>query len=544
MGISTFPAASAGGITARTLKEQVFNASGTWTYPTSSNFDGTVWVTAVGGGGAGGSFSFGSSGNYPVAVTGGGGGGRVLVNQEVNVYTGGNQTVTIGAGGHSNISSGFGDSCGGYSMFGSPVVANYYPDPNMRRGVIGSAANRDYADAYFTTTPSNYPSFTDPYPTDSTSSNGPKTGGVSNEWVPFLNSTTYSLWFPIQPSKNLDLIFQYTSNGTSGTITPVVKYYNSTNTIISSDTCASYTVSSSGTTFTTYKATGLASPANAVQAQIVFTGGTAGGITGLTLSPTSLGLTQPISGNSSGYGWSGSPQNSWTVKSTGTNLKNFLIAQGGGAGWGFTRYGNGSILWRCNGDSGWTSGGHSVADEGSGSIPTSYQWFLAGHGGGAGGDAITPDYTSNYTMSASTTFGGPYFGGTGIYSRSNYKPYSGSANRALFRPYVGGGLGTTSTFYYTGNTNQYPIDNGGKPGSGINGLGNGGIGAWYTQVSGMTNYNDPFARSNTRATTYNQSYNTNIEPNTGNGGHGIYAAGNTTNGQHGSSGLVIVRWYE
>jgi len=155
MGISTFPAASAGGVTARNYKEQIFNSSGTWTYPSSSNFDGTVEVTCVGGGGAGGGFR-NTSGQNANGITGGGGGGRVILNQKISVLNSGNQTVTIGAGGVSNWTSGFGSSSGRYSIFGSPNIANYYPDPHVRWGLWNNGSNsiRQYPESVYSSTSS------------------------------------------------------------------------------------------------------------------------------------------------------------------------------------------------------------------------------------------------------------------------------------------------------------------------------------------------------------------------------------------------------
>jgi len=541
MGISTFPAASAGGITARTLKEQVFNASGTWTYPSSSNFDGTIFVTAVGGGGSAGCI-FANSGSYPTGATGGGGGGRVILNKEINVFSGGNQTVTIGAGGVSNT-NGFGESNGGYTIFGTPVIANYYPDPNLRRGFTHAGSNPTYPEMGWTSTSSSYPTWQVPLATESTSNSGPKTGGISTEYVQLSSNANFSMYFSVEPNKSLDLLFQYTYYSGTASQTPTINWYNSNLEYVQGDSCTSVTMPSSGSTFQTYKHTGLTSPSTARYAQIRF-GTFGGGITGLTLAPTSLGLTQPVSGNSTGYQWSGSPENSWTVKSTGTNLANFVIAQGGASGWGWTRFQNGNANLHCTGPSGWSAGGHSVIEDGGGSAPDSRTYLLAGHGGGAGGSAVEAEfYGSQYrdvNLSGNAEIRG---GGTNNWPRLQNNFYSGSARRVLSRPYYAGGAASPSTYFYSGASNLYPIANMGRPGIGLEGYGSGGVGGYVTGVNNLSS-NNAFSISNTtRDYGDNNGYGTSIEANTGNGGTGLGQT-STINGQNGSSGVVIVRWYE
>ena len=541
MGISTFPAASAGGITARTLKEQVFNASGTWTYPSSSNFDGTVFVTSVGGGGASGCI-VAETGSAPYGATGGGGGGRVILNKEINVLSGGNQTVTIGVGGVSNR-SGFGESNGGYTIFGTPVIANYYPDPNMRRGFTHGTANTTYPEMYFTSTGSSYSTWGRPIATEDTTNSGPKTGGISSEYVQLNSNANYSMFFSVEPSKSLDLLFQYTFASTSVSQTPEIHWYNSTLVQISSTSCTSVSMPSSGSTFQTYKMTGITSPSTARYAQIRFPA-FGGAITGLTLSPTSLGLTEPISGNSTNYQWSGSPENSWTVKSTGTNLANFVIAQGGASGWGWTRYTNGGAHLHCTGPSGWSAGGHAVVEDGAGSAPDTKTYLLAGHGGGAGDNAVEPNYyNAQYTdggMSNDMQIRG---GGTNNWPRKDQNTYSGTARRVLSRPYYAGGAASPGTYLYSVAANTYPIANMGRPGRGLEGYGSGGVGGFYTGASNLSSSNAFSISNTTRDFGDNNGYGTGIEANTGNGGSGLYQS-SSINGQNGSSGLVIVRWYE
>lgn len=543
MGISVYPPAS-GGITTRTLKQEVFNTSGTWTYPSSSKFDGTVFVTAVGGGGAGGSARAGS-GSGPWMWTGGGGGGRVILDKEINVLSGGNQTVTVGNGGVSNY-NGFGDANGGYTVFGSPVIGNYYPDPNMRRGLINMASGQNYPDMYWTTTNSSYPNYTAPYGTNITSYSGPKTGMDSTEWAILQSGNNYSLYFDVPSSTAMRLHFRYAPTGGSGTITPIVHWYDSTNVYISQTSCTAYTVAATGAAFTLYSdTTSLTSPANAKYAMIRFNGQN-GGITDLCISPSSASLTAPVSGNSSGWTWAGSPENSWTVKSSGTNLGNFVIAQGGASGWGTLRVTNGQALMRCNGSAGWSAGGHACVDDGQGSSPSTGDiWFFSGHGGGSDDSAIMPDFFGGYTTSTAVT-SEVQIGGTLLYSRYTNRTYSGSANREYIRPFHAGGSGSMSGKFKTAATNQYMLSKFGRPGNSTAGYGAGGTGAWYSVASALdTGY--PISGGTSTRTIYRGDGSLQprdaIEKNTGNGGAGIYASGDEY-GQNGSSGLVIVRWYE
>lgn len=82
---------------------QVFNASGTWTCPAGVT---KVWVTAIGGGGAG--YHASGTSNSP----GGGGSGDMCLKKELNVVPGTGYTITIGGGGATNGAAGTATSFG------------------------------------------------------------------------------------------------------------------------------------------------------------------------------------------------------------------------------------------------------------------------------------------------------------------------------------------------------------------------------------------------------------------------------------------------
>jgi hypothetical protein len=565
MGISTFPAASAGAVS-KVYKEQIFNGSGTWTYPSSSNFDGTVEVTCVGAGGAGGGFrnTFGQS---TTGITGGGGGGRVILNQKVSVLNGGNQTVTVGSGGVSNWSSGFGSSSGGYSIFGSPEIANYYPDPHMRWGVLHNGDNspRTYPESQYNSTASSNHAWVESRSIDSTIDtgygaktgalgNGSSMGGVTNDGI-----SPYTSVFQVPASTVFKLMFYYTWMGTSSgsTVTPQIRWFNSSNVSIQSDSLTTFTRPTSGTTFTLYTSGTVTSPSTAAWARIIFTDGGGVGYNGVTLTPDSLGLTTPVSGNTSGYQWGGSPDGSLTVKTNSSNLSNFVIGQGGGGACGLGLYAsNGNSMLSGNaGLWGWTQGGFPIYVGQSNSF-SNQSWVFGSSGGGAGGNATEPELNMAFTGSSGTTI----MQANGSFAVRNdlfgsQIGYCGSVVVMDSRAYYGGGLASYPLNYYSPTSNWNPCLFSTSGGEGIQGYGAGGNSRFGTGSSGTDFTNRGFNKGKGRkggAGKFSQSGGTalskiDITANTGNGGGGIFLNGESTagvEGQNGSSGLVIVRWYE
>jgi hypothetical protein len=560
MGISTFPAASAGGITARNYKEQIFNASGTWTYPSSSNFDGTVEITCVGGGGAGGGVR-NPSGFTISGIGGGGGGGRVIINKKVSVLSSGNQTVTIGAGGVSNCTNGFGSSSGRYSIFGSPIIANYYPDPHMRWGMFynGDLSLPVYAESQFLSTVSDNQVWSKSRSIDSSLNTGygAKTGGFGNGSSMGGSTNTsipvYTSIFEVPSSTEFKLMFYYTymNAGSASSVTPNIEWYDSTNLSVSTFNLATFTRPTSGTTFTQYTSAAFTSPSTARWARISFSNSGGVGFNGITLTPTSAALTTPVSGNTDGYQWGGSVDGSVTVKTSASNLSNFVIAQGGGAGAQVGTYTTTNVLAGNSGLWGWTQGGYPFMPGGA---VANTEWYFGSSGGGAGGDATDPEFNMAYTTASSATTSmigtdtiqimGNYFGGN--------QSYLGSIKTMDDIAYYGGGVASYPTKFTT-QANQYQFINAGNGGPGIEGYGAGGNAHWQTGASQVQNNRGlNKGKGKKFLNNFSQTGGTSISKvdmtlNNGQGGSGASMyAGSTTGleGQNGSSGLVIVRWYE
>jgi hypothetical protein len=560
MGISTFPAASAGGVTARNYKEQIFNSSGTWTYPSSSNFDGTVEVTCVGGGGAGGGFR-NTSGQNANGITGGGGGGRVILNQKISVLNSGNQTVTIGAGGVSNWTSGFGSSSGRYSIFGSPNIANYYPDPHVRWGLWNNGSNsiRQYPESVYSSTSSSNHQWVRSRTIDSSYNTGygAKSGGLGDgsEFSGTTNDSVapYTTVFEVPASTVFKLMFYYTYYGAgAGTATPQIQWFDSSNVEIQTDSLTTFSRPTSGTTFTLYTSNTVTSPSTATSARIRFSDGGGVGYNGITLTPNSLGLTTPVSGNTDGYQWGGSLNGSVTVKTNNSNLSNFVIAQGGGAGAGIGNYQSNQLLSGNSGLWGWTQGGYATSTGNTSALGTS-EWFFGSAGGGAGGNATEPTFEGGYTTAGSASTAFQSTGSYALYSNmfaSNIQ-YCGTLVTMDNIAYYGGGVASYPIFFQTAAANHYPFYFGASGGEGIGGYGAGGNTRFITAASGVSPTNRGWNKGKGLKGHQGRPMTSSISKasaaNTGNGGIGLYMNGESdggAEGQNGSSGLVIVRWFE
>lgn len=560
MGISVI-GGSAGGTTNKEYKEQVFKTSGTWTYPTSSNFDGQVEVMLVGGGGASGGAA-GRSLNSDYTFAGGGGGGQVILSKKLNVLGLGNQSVRVGNGGGYYYQQG-GGLFGGCSRFGNNVIYNYYPNPSLSLGLLRmqvfALQTYPYPETYQDSAYSSYTygawnsvssdwasrSFTSAPPIGKTFwyYNQPQDYGV------------YTRIFEIDPSINYTLSFYVNRYGTTGaSINVRVFWYDETGENLSNNlysnvftTPTSYSWAQVSLNLTT------AAPSTARYARLCFypSSGTGGwAMNGLCFSPTSLSVSAPINGETTGYTWGGSPDNSPTI----INNNSGYIAQGGGGGWGYGLKNGNSQQYIYPGWSAFTSGGISYY---GGSSPASTDFYGSGCGGGAGGDAELAYMISNYSYAtnyayaggdSSSTQGIDYLTGDAVYATGPY------ASQTM----VAGGIGGESFNYFmTQGYNNQAVWSAGSPGEGIEGYGCGGIGAFLSGNVNFNSYNDPIRkRRQTRKSV------TRVQPdeskkisfsdltqNTGNGANGFYASQSGTFNQTyaqnpGATGLVIVRWYE
>lgn len=270
-------------------------------------------------------------------------------------------------------------------------------------------------------------------------------------------------------------------------------------------------------------------------------------------SPTSLSVSSPVSGDTAGYTWGGSIGNSSTIIDDNSGY----IAQGGGGGWGAgTRWGSGSNTFLYPGWSAYTSGGMPYY----GGSPSTTDYISSGAGGGAGGDAKSMYSLTNYNVIANSagyarmTYGSAKGGARRINVSGNPQNYT--AGPYAGRNLVGGGKGGHSTVMYTSEGAEYESIFYGKAGDGIEGFGCGGIGRGKAGGTSDSQYAEDF--ESIRNNVYYDIYNSDNErmkrfysvpENTGNGAPGflesvVSSFDSNYGGIPGSTGLVIVRWYE
>lgn len=548
MGISTFPAASAGGITARTLKQKVFNASGTWTYPTSSNFDGTVEVTCVaGGGGSGAAINRQASGYYLGA--GAGGGGQVILRRQLSVLNKGNQNVVVGNGGPSYYQTGA--LFGGVSTFGSGYIKNLYPDPALSKGL--HVLNTNVGLAIYPETRSTGSSVGYIYPNQWTSGSNPPQPPVGRTYAVVSaasNGSVYGQYVPVKASTEYRVIFSHTYYSSGGvTVSPYVFWFDSTGTYLSSSGLTSFTTQSSSGTWSAVTSL-VTSPAGAVYGRIMWNSSSSSYnflLNGIQFAESAANITSVVYGGSSGYVWTGVPENSYTVAEDET----LVAAQGGGGGWGAGyRITNSGTTYYIPGHVGYTSGGLGLAYNGT-SISSS-EAAITGCGGGAGGNAKGPEtptqigstnvYAINSGSHSSARYGF-------ITPQLEYMMHGAAHSSAAY-------AGSDSFIYSMANTTM-PFAHFGENGVGVEGYGYGGIGAAAT---GTSDYNSYFRATGSAIpgvimatpvfspTSPDHQAAYYAKPNSGNGGNGWLApvSQNSTsyNGITGGSGVVIVRWYE
>jgi hypothetical protein len=546
MGISTFPAASAGGITTRTLKQKVFNTSGTWTYPTSSNFDGTVELTVVAGGGGAGSFVHRTS-SSGYMCGGGGGGGQVILNKQLSVLNKGNQTVNIGIGGPAKAITGA--LFGGISTFGSGYVRNLYPDPTLSKGLayLNVAAGLDEAPETYNGSASIEAGTINRWVSGS---NPPQPPAGNTYWSHGVSSNRplYSQYMPVKASTSYRFIFSHTgtTSNPAVTCTPRIMWFDNTGTYISSGTGTGFTTQTTTGTWTAQTNTAT-SPSTAVYARLnwLTSGSTTLRFNGIQFAETDANVTSVVYGGASGYAWTGVPDNSYTIEESET----LIAAQGGGGGWGggyrITNSGSTTII---PGHAGYTSGGFGVTNT---TAPSSTVFYISGCGGGAAGNATGPSpvtSTGNY-IDLNTIDGASI--------NSNFK----DATRTWQSFYVDAHLGAAFTgadsyAFSTGNAGYRTFTEIGTNGRGLGGYGYGGLGAIATGQTGqLSNFRSSGVQNpsiSVGANFYPPSSGTNTSylwdgrPNSGNGANGGYMSGSqlTYEGATGGSGVVIVRWYE
>lgn len=545
MGVNLYPAPS------KVLKQQIFDASGTWTYPTSPNFDGEVEVLAVGGGGAGGSIVARSGWTATARrfCTGGGGGGRVTT-QKLNVKGLGNQSVVVGAGGTTGTSvNQLYARAGGYSSFGSLTIANAVYDPDFYNGIMqapdqgNTAYPENTTGALITVTESN----------TSSGSTTPPTGfsylvpiNISNTGTP---NSFYSSFFSVTASVSHTFGFKYArggTNSTAGTVRTTVYYYNSSGVSTGSSNFSTFTAPTSGTTWTNITLTATP-PANSVTARVVWdrSDATANTVTlalsALFATPASTGITEAVYGYTSGYQWLNCPYSSPTVANTTVSV----FAQGGGGGQGVVGSSS-NIITYLPGEVGWSSGGKLVFSNQGTSADSTTSAF-----GGCGGGSVTAAEPATPVS---------FYNGTNPINNivdASIRP-DGLAGQYPVRYFssipIGGGNGAVGVKINTDTQGGRYLQNWGKNGRGVDIYGHGGIGGWYTggndplQTGFITTGPVRITPLNSVSVPGNNPQYYNALANTGCGGAGVYNPSFTANtvykAGNGGSGVVIVRWYE
>lgn len=552
MGISVYPPASTGAV-AKTLKQKVFNTSGTWTYPSSSNFDGTVELTVVAGGGAGGA-CLNRSGSSRMLGAGAGGGGQVVLRKQLSVLGAGNQTVTVGAGGGGYTEAG--GLFGHISSFGSGYIRNLYPDPALTKGLMfwnasvgtiyypetrNSASNIDYAQPYVWVSGTNPPQ--------------PPVGRTYVQLNLNGNSGVHSQFVSVKGSTSYRIIFSHTFYIGGGiTVSPSVLWYDSTGQAISSDSLTSFTTQSSSGTWAAVTST-VTSPSTAAYARLTWVpnSGASWLLTGIQFAETAANVTSVVHGGVSGYAWTGVPDSSYTVEEN----ERLVAAQGGGGGWGVAfRASNSGAGFLLPGHAGYTAGGFGMNTSSSGI--NAGELLIVGSGGGANGNALSqlsptqPASTATYTIND----GGSHSSRYGFSTDSGTTDSRFHAAIHTSAAYVGS---ESSWLSASINNSVFPFTSFGENGKGIEGYGYGGIG--YARSSNST-YNTSFKASavthpgtlagytndwDATQPIYQAAWNG--RANTGNGGNGWITSVSSGvysgwSGPRGGSGVVIVRWYE
>lgn len=486
MGYSVFPAPVAS--SSKTYKEKYFTSSTTWTVPDGVNY---ADVIVVGGGGGGG-----FAGSATTCYGGGGGGGNVI-SKTISLTTSG-ITVVVGAGGLSSTSSTISGGHGGYSLIGndSEIWHNFIAD--FRGNVPFNSTNQDInVNAQGLTVNQQL----------SKQSTYNNTLGHAG-WGQFQTSSSTTIdtkRFFVSESTNYTIYYRAFNNSSTSTITYNMAYFNTSGSEISNQNLSTYTMPTSVNTTTR----NFTTPAGAVTAR-------------LRISSTGTGDTTQIS----------------YIAVTKTSLGSAIYTRDT-IDETYEFYNDNATLWRIKRETsafatGGGGGGSRLSDQSSqGASPT------FGETTGGSMSAATAPTSPNRIFGACGTGAG-----SGNYvDRTLSKVESGTAisQYNLFTDSFGWNRynSLVSTAGRDDQSFSIPLI---KPGKGLLGYGYGGYGQSLPNGS-FTGLIVPegaigYAASNRQAFAH--------QPNTGHGGHARLTgtSANEIAGTNGSSGLVIVRWYE
>lgn len=453
MGISVVGGST--GSASKTLKVARFTTPGLSTFTLPNGYDGSnplvAEVTIVGGGGASGTgtIDYLNSGNYKVAPGAGGGGavwkGTVELTQNMNVHVGrGGLTNNHAANGYYP----WGGGNGGTSYISTGTPKNWFLNPQF----LGGGNQRDLQ-----VIPMPFSNH------ENQTQSQPKHSGIVTYWDSNRNGSRFhSTPLTVLPSTNYCWsVYAYDSSGTI-TCDLQLHWYQADGTFISTSTRNNSIYSTSGASANQIYV-GAASPSNAAYVILGFYTGY--GSRSLYFSNVRLetGSTTPttyVDGNTSGYFYAGPAAGAITFSESDTTY----FAAGGGGGYaprsnlsntffGSTPYGLHGFAGGCSGGGAFFSGN---------TLGSASYTAVGGHGGGAGGNAVsitrdsgngdwgssyaTPGLNSNCTQGAGSRGKGFYdasvLGGAGYADISELGtgglPLDGFGKGGTTRAYIGG----------------------------------------------------------------------------------------------------------
>jgi hypothetical protein len=358
MGISTFPAASAGGVTQKVLRYTTPGLS-TFTLPSGFSVDNPLMaeVTILGGGGSAGCGYWSSS--SAGGVTGGGGGGGIF-NSTIPLTE--NMNVMVGRGGGvlGNLNYNQDGGNGGISYIGNGTPKNLFINPTFG-GFEASKPGNEFSVAV---------------PFSSTNirqSEAAAISGSSATAEAVTNSVSgLGQMYPVLPSTNYAFSMYFRTENNTSNYRLLMEWYDSSGIIISTTTGTTTTVTTSWGRIEV----GAASPSTAAYARLRWQYVSSNNLTYISNAMFESGTTTAstyVDGYTAGYSWAGHPFGSVTLLNTET----MYVANGGGGGKGIQTTQNYSL----HGFAGACSGGGGFF------VNSSTNYYSGGAGGGLGGNA-------------------------------------------------------------------------------------------------------------------------------------------------------------
>ncbi len=518
MGISVVGGST--GSASKTLKVARFTTPGLSTFTLPDGYDGSnplvADVTIVGGGGASGTGTWNSFSSSTYACIPGAGGGGAVWKGTVELTQ--NMNVHVGRGGWSNTMSVDGyypwhGGNGGTSYISTGTPKNWFLNPQLLHG-----GNLDTANLL----PMPFSNFN-----PQSQSQAKFSGCVARFSTNYNGGNTASSPIAIMPSTNYCWSTYLYDDGAGATCTLSLYWYTSAGVYISATTRNDNVYTNSGSSANQVYVGGT-SPANAAYVVLHYYTGYGSRNHYFSNMRLETGVTSPttyVDGNTSDYFYAGPAAGAITFSTSDDTY--FAAGGGGGAAprtnLSSTEYG-GNIV-GIHGYAGGCSGGGAFLSSGQ-SMSGSYL-AAGGHGGGAGGDAI------------STT-------------RDTPGEFGASLATPGLNPNCTQGAGTRGRGWYDAGGNWYTnfaeIGKGGLP---LDGFGKGGTsraqlgGPWASVSRTPWNYSESSSDAASLFVEVNRILGG--RDNTGDGADSalIYNGGNYYGGGYsGGSGLVIIKYWE